>query len=140
MIAQIKFFGIALVLFLVLDFLWIGLIANNFYIGLLGDLARLENGKMRPLISGAVVVYMLLAFSVVVFPLAKLTNTDSLATSFLWGAFFGLSIYGVYDFTNYSTLAKWPLLLSIVDACWGGILCGTVTLILKYLRDQTRIL
>ena len=31
----------------------------------------------------------------------------------------GLVVYGVYDFTNYSTLRQWPFVLVLVDVAWG---------------------
>ena len=33
-----------------------------------------------------------------------------------------LASYAIYDFTNYSTLAKYELEFAIVDSLWGGIL------------------
>jgi uncharacterized membrane protein len=34
---------------------------------------------------------------------------------------FGLVVYGVYDFTNYSTLRQWPLMLTLADTAWGTL-------------------
>jgi uncharacterized membrane protein len=28
-------------------------------------------------------------------------------------------VYGVYDFTNYSTLRQWPFALTLADVAWG---------------------
>ncbi|MDE3157076.1 MAG: DUF2177 family protein [Acidobacteriota bacterium] len=36
-------------------------------------------------------------------------------------ALLGLVVYGVYDFTNYSTLRDWPLTLAVVDTAWGTV-------------------
>jgi uncharacterized membrane protein len=38
-----------------------------------------------------------------------------------YGALFGLVVYGVYDFTNYSTLRQWPFVLTLVDVLWGAV-------------------
>ena len=38
-----------------------------------------------------------------------------------YGAALGLVIYGVYDFTNFSTLRQWPLLLTFADVAWGTV-------------------
>jgi uncharacterized membrane protein len=35
------------------------------------------------------------------------------------GALFGLVVYGVYDFTNYSTLRQWPFVVTLADVAWG---------------------
>lgn len=44
------------------------------------------------------------------------------APSTLDAFFIGLSTYAVYDFTNYSTLAKYDLSFAVADSIWGGVL------------------
>jgi uncharacterized membrane protein len=29
-------------------------------------------------------------------------------------------VYGVYDFTNFSTLRQWPFVVTLVDVAWGA--------------------
>ena len=41
-----------------------------------------------------------------------------------YGALFGLVVYGVYDFTNYSTLRQWPFVLTLADVAWGTVGVG----------------
>ena len=36
-----------------------------------------------------------------------------------YGALFGLVMYGVYYFTNYSTRPQWPFVLTLADVGWG---------------------
>lgn len=38
------------------------------------------------------------------------------------GAFFGLICYATYDLTNLATIKDWPVLVTVVDMCWGTIL------------------
>lgn len=40
------------------------------------------------------------------------------------GALLGAAMYGVYDMTNYATLAKYPLSFAITDMLWGTFLCA----------------
>ena len=42
------------------------------------------------------------------------------------GALLGAAMYGVYDMTNYATLAKYPLSFAVTDMLWGTFLCATV--------------
>jgi uncharacterized membrane protein len=35
--------------------------------------------------------------------------------------------FGVYDLTNYATLDRWPLALTVVDMAWGACVCAAVT-------------
>lgn len=41
------------------------------------------------------------------------------------GALLGAAMYGVYDMTNYATLAKYPLSFAVTDMAWGTFLCAT---------------
>jgi uncharacterized membrane protein len=40
------------------------------------------------------------------------------------GALLGAAMYGVYDMTNYATLAKYPLSFAVTDMLWGTFLCA----------------
>ena len=59
---------------------------------------------------GAIPVYLALAFLV------------QQATSALHAFFLGMSIYAIYDFTNYMTLANYDIQFAIADSLWGGVL------------------
>ena len=62
-------------------------------------------------------VYALLGTGIAVFVIPR-ASTVSLAAAY--GALFGLVVYGVYDFTNYSTLRQWPFVLTLADVAWGA--------------------
>ena len=49
------------------------------------------------------------------------------------GAFFGLVVYGIFDFTNHAILDNYSLPLAIMDTIWGSILCGSTTYIIRKL-------
>jgi len=59
---------------------------------------------------GAIPVYLFLAH--------MLLETTSYKQAFLYG----LSIYAVYDFTNYALLSNYDWKFAIADSLWGGIL------------------
>lgn len=44
------------------------------------------------------------------------------ATSRLSAFLLGVAVYGVYDFTNLSTLTKYEPAFAIADTLWGGVL------------------
>lgn len=118
---MITHFGIALVSFILLDFLWLGILMNGFYKSQLAPIARMAGDRMAPIWPAAAMVYLFLAAGVAVLVLARARSPlDALAM----GALLGLVIYGVYDFTNYSTLKNYPLTLVFVDVAWGTVLCG----------------
>lgn len=102
--------------YLLLDGLWLGLLMSGFYRTQLRSLARINGDRLDPNWAAAVVVYLLLGIG-----LAALVTTraDSVASAAFLGAAFGLVVYGVYDWTNLSTLRDWPVLLTVVDMAWG---------------------
>jgi uncharacterized membrane protein len=114
-------FAIALASFVVLDGLWLGVLMGGFYREGLSGLARMEAGKLAPLWTVAAPVYVLLAAGTVWFPVARATSP---ASALVWGAGFGLVVYGVYDLTNMATLRGWPPLLTVVDILWGATACA----------------
>jgi len=48
--------------------------------------------------------------------------------------FLGLSVYTVYDFTNYAALSKYDPLFATADSLWGGVLFTLVRTIAVYLN------
>ncbi len=106
------------VTFIVLDGLWLGVMMKAFYRTALAPIARMTDGGLAPIWSVAWVIYVLLGAGVAVFVVPRATNTASAA---LLGAVLGVVVYGVYDLTNYSTLAQWPLAVTVVDIAWGTV-------------------
>ena len=116
MSAFLKHGLLAMLGFMVLDGVWLGLLMTSFYRDQLGAIARLSNGKLAPDWSAALVVYVLLGAGIAAFAVPRAAQASSAAAA---GGLLGLVIYGVYDFTNYSTLRDWPFALAVVDTAWG---------------------
>ncbi len=115
----IKLAAIGAVAFMVLDGLWLGVLMKNFYRDQLAPIARMaEGGGMAPNWPAAFVVYLLLGTGIAVFVIPR-APTVPLAAGY--GALFGLVVYGVYDFTNYSTLRQWPFAVTLADVAWGAV-------------------
>ncbi len=110
--------AIGAVAFMVLDGVWLGLLMKTFYRDQLAPIARLANGGIAPNWPAAFVVYVLLGTGIAVFVVPR-ASTVPLAAAY--GALFGLVVYGVYDFTNYSTLRQWPFVLTLADVAWGTV-------------------
>jgi uncharacterized membrane protein len=112
----LKFAALGALAFMVLDAVWLGVVMKHFYRAQLAPIVRLADGGIAPHWPAAVVVYLLLGTGIAVFVIPR-APTTSLAAGY--GALFGLVVYGVYDFTNYSTLRQWPFVLTIADVAWG---------------------
>jgi uncharacterized membrane protein len=104
--------------FMVLDGVWLGLLMNGFYRAQLAPIVRLADGGIAPNWPAAFVVYGLLGTGVALFVMPRAATVSAAAA---YGALFGLVVYGVYDFTNYSTLRQWPFVLTLADVAWGAL-------------------
>jgi uncharacterized membrane protein len=124
-------FLIALVGFLVLDGLWLGVVMGSYYRVALGPMARTApDGSLAPIWTVALPVYVLLALGEVWF-VAPRGASGSLVAAIGWGAAFGCVTYGVYDLTNWSTLKDYTAGLALIDIAWGTFACATVAAALK---------
>jgi len=123
---SLKLFGIAFIIFSILDALWLGLIATSFYSKELGALARrTADGALSPHWGAALAAYIVLVLAIVVFILPQFTSKPISPAIFWYGALFGVVVYGVYDLTNLATLKDWSLKVTLLDMLWGGIIYGT---------------
>lgn len=114
----VKAYSGALLAFLALDALWLGLVAKGFYASQLGDLMRDKPGFIA-----AGVFYLAYVGGVVYFVvLPALTSASPLRAAMINGALLGLLAYGTYDMTNYATLKGWPAALVAVDLAWGAFI------------------
>lgn len=109
----------ALVTFLVLDGVWLGLIARHFYKRRLGGLL-----KSRPNLALAGFFYVLHVIGLVVFALPQAATVTE---AVLFGGLFGVCVYSAYDLTNLATIKGWPVSVSLVDLAWGTLLSSIAT-------------
>ena len=105
-------YGAALLVVGVLDGLWLGVIAREFYRSQMVAVAA-ENFNLVP----AAIFYFLYPLGVLFVALTPPAQgwTEALGRS----ALLGLVAYGVYDLTNMATLKAWPLKLALADIAWG---------------------
>lgn len=118
---MLKQFLVAFTTFLVIDGVWLTLIAKDFYAKNLGFLMA-----KTPNLVAAGIFYIIYVFSMVVLIITPALQRGTLTTAILTGALFGLCAYATYDLTNLATVKDWPVLVTVVDLIWGTILSGTV--------------
>jgi uncharacterized membrane protein len=121
-------FLLTLVSLLGIDFIWLGLIAKNFYDQELSRFSRTFNLPV------AFLDYFLIVLGLVIFVLPKAAGNP--VQALIWGALFGLIAYGVYDLTNLATLADWTVKMTIIDMLWGTVVCGLVSLIVTLILGK----
>lgn len=121
---MIKQFFVALGSFLIVDGLWLTLIAKNFYAKHLGYLM-----SKNPNLLAAGLFYLIYVFAMVVLVVTPGLEKGSFWSTVLSGALFGLCCYATYDLTNLATVQNWPLIVTIVDLIWGTFLSATIAAI-----------
>jgi uncharacterized membrane protein len=120
----LKLYLIILIAFFAIDMVWLGLVARTFYREHLGFLLA-PNTKWI----AAIMFYLLFILGILVYVVVPGLDDDSLRTTLLRAALFGLVTYATYDLTNLATVKDWPVLVTVVDLIWGTVLSVTVSLV-----------
>ncbi len=112
----------------VLDGLWLGLIARNFYRQNLGNLMA-----SPPRWAAAVIFYALYAVGVWYFVVQPGVSDGDIGRAAARGAFLGLIAYATYDLTNLATLKDWSIKVTLVDIAWGTVMTAAVAAVATWL-------
>jgi uncharacterized membrane protein len=119
-----RHYVITLVVFLILDAIWLGLIARRLYQAQIGFIMA-----RRPKWAAAGAFYLLFVVGLVVFCVSPGVREGSLGQAAWRAALFGLVTYATYDLTNLATLEGWPILVTAIDLAWGTTLATATTLL-----------
>jgi len=120
----IKLYLATLVAFFAIDMIWLGLVARTFYQKHLGFLLAPTTNWIA-----ALVFYLLFILGILVFVVVPGLADNSLKTTLLRAALFGLITYATYDLTNLATVKNWPVLITVVDLAWGTVLSVAVSFV-----------
>ena len=110
------------IVFLVVDLLWLGIIAKNLYQKYLGDFL---SDKVNW--TAAFIFYFIYVAGISIFAIYPAVNKGSVFNAILMGALFGIFTYATYDLTNLATLKGWPLSIVFIDIFWGAVLSAIVS-------------
>ncbi|MBC7547427.1 MAG: DUF2177 family protein [Polaromonas sp.] len=102
----------------VLDLLWLRVIAVQWYIDGMG--ALLTNS---PNFAAAAAFYGLYPLGIVIFAVAPSQHSSVLKVAAM-GALFGFFAYATYDLTALAVIKNWPVVLTFVDLAWGVVVSG----------------
>lgn len=108
-------YAAALLVVGVLDALWLGLLAKDFY---RSEMAAVAAADVRWL--PALLFYLL--YPVGLMALALVPAPETLPGAVLRAGLVGLVAYGTYDLTNMATLKQWSWGLALTDTVWGTFL------------------
>lgn len=127
----IKLFAIALPVFFVIDMIWLGLVAKDFYRAQIGTLMKMDVNW-----AAAIIFYLIFIIGLVVFVISPAVEKDSWVHALLFGALFGFVCYATYDLTNLAVAKDWPLLVTIVDMLWGAVLAASVSTMTYFIATK----
>lgn len=126
----LKVYLIAFVVFLVIDLIWLGLVAKNLYKQKLGFIM-----SAKPNWIAALIFYLIFIAGLLFFVINPAIENNSWTYALFAGMFLGFLNYATYDLTNLATLKDWPLKITIIDLIWGTFLGGSVSVITFFVAE-----
>ncbi len=105
--------------FTLIDLVWLGVVAKDFYRRELGPLMADPINW-----TAGLAFYAIFAVGIVIFAVQPALAAGGTMRAGLVGAMFGFFAYATYDLTNLATTKGFPLKMALVDMVWGAILTG----------------
>ena len=102
-----------------LDFLFLGLVAKDFFTSQVGNM--LGEIKLVP----AILFYLLYIVGIVIF--VNGAAGASWQSTLLYGALFGLFCYATFELTSMSLLKNWSWAVVVVDVAWGSFVTAVAS-------------
>ena len=115
-------FFVCLLLFLVIDGLWLGVVAQDFYFREVGSLIS----EQVNWVAGGF-FYLVFVVGLLQFAVRPALASGDFKKAMQNGGLLGLVAYGTYDLTNLAVLPGWSLSLTVVDLIWGTVLSAIVS-------------
>jgi uncharacterized membrane protein len=115
-------YGVALAVFLAIDFVWLSIMGPRFYAPELGKLLL-----DRPNLPIAFIFYLIFVLGLLVFVIHPAIGAASVWPAIGLGALFGLVAYSTYDLTNLATVRGFTVKVAVVDMLWGMGVSAAVT-------------
>lgn len=123
-------YAAGLIVLLILDGLWLTIVAAKLY------RSELDIIRKKPQLGSGILFYLLYSIGVTIFAILPMAHyfdgvtmsSDLLLRVFGWGAGLGIFAYATFTLTNQTVIEGWKSKLTVLDTLWGGILTGIVTL------------
>ena len=122
--------GICVVVFFALDFVWLSTATTRVYRHYLGSLLA-----EQPKLGVAAAFYLVYVVGVVALAVVPAIREGNVLAAVWRGALLGLLAYATYDLTNLSTIRDWPWQVSAIDLTWGVAL-NTAVAVAGYLAGR----
>jgi uncharacterized membrane protein len=110
---------VTIVVFVVIDMVWLGWVARSTYASELGPLVRAQFDYRA-----ALAFYLLYAAGLMFFAIMPALEVKSVLQGLMLGAGLGLVAYGTYDLTNLAVINGFGARIALIDLAWGVVLSG----------------
>lgn len=117
-----------MVLFFVFDAVWWGWLAHDFFLNTMSHLVVLKEGVLQIKTFSGVFVYTVMSTSLTFFVRMD-PRANSLAKAVGIGAFFGFTLFCLFDVTSHTLIRDYPINMVVVDVLWGTFMTSSITAI-----------
>jgi uncharacterized membrane protein len=124
-------YGICTAAFFAMDFIWLSTAVPRLYQPALGVYGEKPPYLLlaKPNVGVAAAFYLLYIVGILALAVIPGIREGAVAGALWRGALFGLIAYATYDLTNLSTLANWPVNITVIDMIWGVVLNSVVAVV-----------
>jgi len=124
-------YGICTAAFFAMDFVWLSTAVPKLYQPALGVYGEKPPYLLlaKPNVAVAAAFYLLYIVGLLALAIIPGIREGAVIGALWRGALFGLIAYATYDLTNLSTLANWPVTITMVDMVWGLVLNSVVAVV-----------
>ena len=124
-------YGICTATFFAMDFIWLSTAVPRIYQPALGVVGKRAPYLLleKPNVPVAAAFYLLYLVGLIALAVIPGLQAGNVGAALWRGALFGLVAYATYDLTNLSTLANWPVNVTVIDMIWGTVLNSVVAVV-----------
>lgn len=122
---------LSLTTLLVLDGVWLGVVASSFYRAQMGALMR-SQFQFLP----AAAFYLIYGVGITFLVVLPALKQGNVWQALSLGALLGLCSYGAYNFTNLSVLKDWPTTVTLVDLAWGTAMSAVTSTVVFFVLKR----
>jgi uncharacterized membrane protein len=124
MLNILQYGAVALIIYVILDLIWMAAVSKKVYQNEVGEYMR-----VRPNYFSAALLYLVLAFGLVYFVTEPAIANDTIVTAILAGLGFGFVVSAVSALNNLAILKNWSPALALIDITWLSFLSAATSLL-----------
>ena len=122
-------YGLTAMVFFVIDLVWLGVAAKEFYAKHIGALLRDQVNWIAAILFYAIYIGGIQLF--VLYP--ALQDNWGIFRTAVMGGLLGFFAYSTFDLTSLALIRGWSLTVVLVDLAWGTLLTGSTAAVVVWL-------